>query len=95
MVLSVRRFQDGLVSGKVGIANLILDHDSGKLRARPAWTRRTPREQQKAEKDINDVGNDEVKEEPEETAYHHSNVAERKTGVNAARRLLVFLEERR
>jgi hypothetical protein len=58
MVFSIRPFQDGFVFGEIGVANLILDHDSGELWARPPRTRRTLRGKQKTEKDVYNVSKD-------------------------------------
>jgi hypothetical protein len=91
MVLSVGLFQDGLVSGQVSITDLILDHDSGKLRPRAVRTQRASRGQQKAEKDIDNIDDTDIYEKTKKTTYHLSNVAETETGVNARRRILAFL----
>lgn len=90
MVLPVRMFQDGFILGKVCIADLILNHDPGKLRTGPSRTEGTPRRKQKSEEDVYNIGDDDIKEKPEETAYHLSNVTKSRLAVNPRRVFLSF-----
>ena len=91
MVFSVQMFHESFVFGQIGVADFILDHRSGEPRLRPAGPGRTPRGEQKTKESVYNIGDDEIKDEPEKAACHLLNVAETKAGVNAKRLLLEFL----
>lgn len=90
MLFSVHLFEESVVFGKIGIADLVFDHDSGEPLSRPVTLEKAPRKEQHAQKEVEEVSQKNVKQETEKDTDHLSNVTERELPVNAGRGFLAF-----
>jgi hypothetical protein len=71
---AVYDFSDGVLLGKVDIARLIFDHSAGELLRRARGSCPALRREEKADDNIDNIGNENIKDEFKKTLNHLLNV---------------------
>jgi hypothetical protein len=74
---------DRLFPGNVGVAEFILDHGSGNLLGRPARLAAPWPGENKADEEIDEIGDEEIKNQLEETGDHLLTLPDLPDGVNS------------
>jgi hypothetical protein len=80
--LALNPLVERLLPGKIGIAGFVLDHDAGRFLRRPARPTRPRPEEKQTGQDDDDVGDEEIKDQPEKSGEHLPNLAEPPAPVN-------------
>lgn len=83
MVSPVDVFSDGVFPGKIGIADFILDHGPGKPARRALRPGAADRADDQPEDEIDEIGDEQIKNQSEKAAGHTTNLADSAAAVNS------------